>query len=53
MPDNNELLKGILLELKKANKNLELIYHLFAKYDGQALQQLEDLRAAEEPPNKK
>lgn len=42
-----DLDKVIIKEIRKVGDWLEKIYHLFAKYDSQALQELEDARAAE------
>jgi len=42
-----DLEKVMIKEIRKIGDWLEKIYHLFAKYDSQALQELEDARAAE------
>jgi len=50
MTDNEikDILLQILIAVKELKYQMELLYNLFSKYDSMAIQELEDLRAAEQ-----
>jgi len=50
MTDNEikDILLQILIAVKELKYQMELLYNLFSKYDSMAIQELEDLRTAEQ-----